>query len=48
MELLRIDRVEKYYGKEGNLTKAVEFLDFYGIKEGDNMYLAPENRVAVW
>ena len=25
-----------------------EFLDFYGIKEGDGMYLAPEDRVAVW
>ena len=25
-----------------------EFLDFYDIKEGDNMYLAPEDRVAVW
>ena len=25
-----------------------EFLDFYGITEGDNMYLAPEDRVTVW
>ena len=25
-----------------------EFLDFYGITEGDNMYLAPEDRVAIW
>ena len=25
-----------------------EFLNFYGITEGDNMYLAPENRVIVW
>ena len=25
-----------------------EFLDFYGIKEGDNMYLAPEDRVNIW
>ena len=25
-----------------------EFLDLYDIKEGDNMYLAPEDRVAVW
>ena len=25
-----------------------EFLDFYGITEGDGMYLAPENRVAIW
>ncbi len=25
-----------------------EFIDFYGIKEGDGMYLAPEDRVAIW
>ncbi|MBR6376151.1 MAG: M13 family metallopeptidase [Oscillospiraceae bacterium] len=25
-----------------------EFLDFYGIEEGDGMYLAPEDRVAIW
>ena len=25
-----------------------EFLDFYGITEGDGMYLAPEERVAIW
>ena len=25
-----------------------EFLNFYGITEGDGMYLAPEDRVIVW
>ena len=25
-----------------------EFLDFYGIREGDGMYLAPEGRVNIW
>ena len=25
-----------------------EFLDFYGITEGDNMYLAPADRVNIW
>ena len=30
------------------LQQCDEFLDFYGIKEGDNMYLAPEDRVNVW
>lgn len=25
-----------------------EFLDFYGITEGDGMYLAPADRVAIW
>ncbi len=31
-----------------NLQQYDEFLDFYGITEGDNMYLAPEDRVAIW
>lgn len=30
------------------LQQYQEFLDFYDIKEGDNMYLAPEDRVAIW
>lgn len=25
-----------------------EIPDFYGITEGDGMYLASENRVAIW
>ena len=25
-----------------------EFIDFYGIKKGDGMYLAPEDRVVIW
>ncbi|MBQ6553684.1 MAG: hypothetical protein IJL89_00500 [Firmicutes bacterium] len=25
-----------------------EFIDTYGLKEGDGMYLAPENRIKVW
>ena len=25
-----------------------EFLDYYGITEGDDMYLAPEDRVNIW
>ena len=25
-----------------------EFLETYGVKEGDNMYLAPEDRILVW
>ena len=25
-----------------------EFLDFYGITEGDGMYLAPEDRILIW
>ena len=25
-----------------------EFLETYGVKEGDGMYLAPEDRILVW
>ncbi len=25
-----------------------EFLDFYGITEGDSMFPAPEDRVVIW
>jgi len=25
-----------------------EFLEAYGVKEGDSMYLAPEDRIRVW
>lgn len=25
-----------------------EFLETYGIGEGDNMYLAPEDRIVIW
>ena len=32
----------------GVLQQYDEFLNFYGITEGDNMYLAPEDRVAIW
>lgn len=31
-----------------SLQQYDEFLDFYGITEGDGMYLAPEDRVAIW
>ena len=25
-----------------------EFHDAFGVKEGDGMYLAPEDRIAIW
>ena len=25
-----------------------EFYETYGVKEGDGMYLAPEDRVVIW
>lgn len=37
-----------YLRVNATLAQFEEFLDFYGIKEGDGMYLAPEDRVAVW
>jgi putative endopeptidase len=39
MEYLRVNAVLQQYD---------EFLEFYGIKEGDGMYLAPEDRVNIW
>ncbi|MBP3890842.1 MAG: M13 family metallopeptidase [Solobacterium sp.] len=30
------------------LQQCEEFFEFYDIKEGDNMYLAPEDRVNIW
>ncbi len=37
-----------YLRINGTLQQYDEFLDFYGITEGDGMYLAPEDRVAIW
>ena len=37
-----------YLRVNGTLQQFDDFLDFYGIKEGDGMYLAPEDRVAIW
>ena len=31
-----------------SLQQFDEFLDSYGIKEGDGMYLSPEDRVNIW
>ena len=37
-----------YLRINATLQQFDEFLDFYGITEGDGMYLAPEDRVSVW
>ena len=37
-----------YLRINATLAQFDDFLDFYGITEGDGMYLAPEDRVAVW
>ena len=31
-----------------NISQFEEFVNAYGIKEGDAMYTAPENRLRVW
>jgi len=38
----------KYFRVNGVLQQFQEFIDFYDIKEGDKMYLAPDKRVAIW
>lgn len=47
---LRINDVHPMHYLRINCTlqQFDEFLNFYGITEGDGMYLAPEDRVAVW
>ena len=37
-----------YLRINATLAQFDDFDDFYGIKEGDRMYLLPEDRVAVW
>ena len=50
MAMVRLEDVHpmNYLRVNGVLQQYDEFLDFYGISEGDNMYLAPEDRVAIW
>ena len=37
-----------YLRVNATLAQFDDFVDFYGISEGDGMYLAPDQRVAVW
>ena len=37
-----------YLRINATLAQFDDFLNFYGITEGDGMYVAPEDRVAVW
>ena len=37
-----------YMRINATLAQFKAFVDFYGIKEGDGMYIAPEDRLAVW
>ncbi len=45
---LRDEHPMGYLRVNCTLQQFDEFLNFYGIKEGDGMYLAPEDRVAIW
>lgn len=38
----------EYLRTNVNVQQFQEFYDTYGVKEGDNMYLAPEYRLSVW
>ncbi len=43
-----MDRPVHYLRINATLAQFDDFDDFYGIKEGDGMYIPPEDRVAVW
>ena len=46
---IQIDSHPMHYMRiNATLAQFDEFLNFYGITEGDGMYIAPEDRVAVW
>ena len=38
----------RYLRINATLAQFDDFLDFYGIQPGDGMYMAPEDRIAVW
>ena len=50
MAYIRINDVHPmdYLRVNCTLQQFDEFLDFYGITEGDGMYLAPADRVIIW
>ena len=37
-----------YMRINATLAQFEEFVDFYGIKEGDGMYIAPKDRLEIW
>ena len=46
---IRFDSHPMHYMRiNATLAQFDEFLNFYGITEGDGMYIAPEDRVAIW
>ena len=44
----RIDRMIEYSRCNISVQNYDEFLEACEIKEGDGMYLAPEDRIAIW
>ncbi|MCR5508925.1 MAG: hypothetical protein K6F34_09585 [Lachnospiraceae bacterium] len=48
-EVILMDSHPVHYLRiNATLAQFDEFDDFYGIKEGDGMYIPPDERVAVW
>ena len=46
--LMQDEHPLQYLRTNVTLQQFDEFLDTYDIREGDNMYLAPEDRITVW
>ena len=48
--ILTAEKVDpsNYEGTNFAVGGSIRSLNFYDIKEGDGMYLAPEDRIAVW
>lgn len=38
----------EYIRINATLAQFEEFVDFYGIKEGDGMYIEPKDRLEIW
>ncbi len=38
----------EYMRINATLAQFEEFVDFYGIKEGDGMYIEPKDRLEIW
>ena len=47
-QMLSNEHPMQYLRVNATLQQFDEFLEFYGIEEGDGMYLAPEDRVNIW
>lgn len=49
IQLLAIDpHSPEEFRCNGTLSNFDAFIDFYGVQEGDSMWISPENRVRIW